>query len=354
MPAPDAYDRADHLLEVGRAQAALELLTQAGEPEDGRGLRLFWLANQRLGRQDEALRWADRAVSVEPLAANSWVYRGTALLELGRTEDAITAARRAVELGPESFASHYLLGRALIRNSAEPAELLAVTTTAVRLAPDNAEAHVLLGLAHDEAGDSEAAAAAYRAALAIDPDNAGARNNLARTDLWAHRRKKAVGGFRSALASDPQNTTMHENLGRAVFMWLYRHTLALHMVLLMLVIVVVNIVPPYWIRGVLALVIIGGWSWLWWRRVGGLDPAVRRQLFAQVRDWWGLGVIRGIMIGLALQAVCALVAALVPGGRLGPDLVLGFGVVVSVVVMAVSYRRGQRTGSPLPADPAKP
>jgi hypothetical protein len=81
---------------------------------------------------------------------------------------------------------------------------------------------------------------------------------------------------------------------------------------------------------------------------------VRRQLFAQIRQWWGLGVMRGVMIGMVIEAVCALVAVLVPGGRLGPDLVLGLGAVAAVVVMAVTYRRWQRTGSPLPADPARP
>ncbi len=226
--------------------------------------------------------------------------------------------------------------------------------TALRLAPDNADVHVLLGLAHDETGDTEAAAAAYRAALAINPDNAGARNQLARIDHRAHRDKEATRGFRAALANDPQNATMRENLGKSVFMPLIRQTLALFLAALVLVAVVVNIEPPYWIRGVLALAVAVAWGLLWWMRVGRLAEEVRRQLFVRMREWWNLALMRGVMTGLAIEAACTLAALLVPGGRLVPDLLLGHGAVVACVVMTWTYQRWQRSGSPLPADPAKP
>lgn len=341
MPAPDVRDRVEHLLEVGRAEAALALLSRdlPEEPGDGRALRLFWLANSRLGRHEEALRWADRAVSVEPHGAASWIYRATTLLELDRHDEAVTALRRAIELAPDNWLTHYMLGRAMLDTSAEPGELLGVATTVVSLAPEQAEAHVLLGLVHDKTGDNEAAAAAYRAALAIDPGNAGARNNLARIDLLAHRSEQAASGFQDALTLDPQSAPMQENLGKSAALPLIKQAPVVFLVLLVLVAIAVNIEPPYWIRGVLALVVLGEWGLFWWLRVGRLAAAVRRQLFAQVKVVWEAAATRGVVIGLAIEAVCTLVALLVPGGRLVADLVLGGGAVVAVVVMAWTYKR---------------
>lgn len=353
VTAPDVYDSADHLFAVGRAEAALELLRShlTGEPENERALRLLMLANQRLGRHDEALRWADRAVSVQPRVANSWIYRATVLLELGRDDEARTAALRAVDLAPDNWLPYYLLGRALLLGSTEPSDILAAATTALSLAPNEFAAHELLGLAHDAAGDTEAAAAAYRAALAINPNSATARSNLARTDLEAHRDEQAIRGFQAAVANDPQNTTLHENLGKSVFLPLIRQTVGLFLILLVLVAVVVNIEPPYWVRGVLALVVVGAWGVLWWVRIGRLAPAVRGQLSVPVRELWDVGVTRGVMIGLAIEALCSLAAPLVPGSRLVPDLVLGVGAVMACVVMAWTYKQWQRSGAPHPAKP---
>ena len=194
MPDPDVCQRAEQLLEVGRAEAAIDLLTRqlASDPDDAWALRLLSAANADLERYADSLRWADRAVSVEPLAANSWHHRAAALLGLDRIDEAVAAARRAIELAPNDWTEHYLLGQTLERSPGGEREILAVARTTVDLAPNEAQAHVLLGIAHDLVGEQPAAIAAYRGALAIDPQNSPARNNLAVIDLRDGRHEQAL------------------------------------------------------------------------------------------------------------------------------------------------------------------
>lgn len=345
MAASDVFDNADHLLQVGRPELAIDLLVRylADAPDTARPLLLLALANERLRRYDEALRCTDRAVAVEPMLMDCWVRRAAALLELKRVDEAIESARRATELAPDNGMTHYVLARALMLKPGNDDEVLAVARTTVGLLPNMAEAHSLLGLVQAQAGDLDAAAEAWRAALAIDPDNVGARNNLAGIDLRKRRGKKAMRGLRAAAANDPQNPVFQENIGRAAFTRLIQHGLLLCLVVLVLVAVVVNVGIPFWLRDVLAAGVVVAWCVLVRLRIGGLASGVRRQLSGLIRTWWGMPMVRGFVFGFGIYQVCALVALAVPATGLVPDLLLGGGFVVgwvSLIGNPLSRRSG--------------
>lgn len=345
MADPDVCERADQLLAVGRAQAAIELLgTHLGShPDDGRALRLLSIACTDADRYPDALRWADRAVSVEPLVAGGWHSRATALLGLDRVDEAIEAARRAVELDPDNWIEQYLLGRALVHGPHRSAEAIRVARVTVGLAPTEADAHVLLGMAYSRLGDTAAESAAYRAALALDPRNTSARNNLAVIDLREGRHEQAMRGFRDAVANDPQNTTMHSNIGKSAFSPLVKQGKWLVAVVVALAAVVVNNPVPYWVRAMLAGAVVLGWAGFGWVRIGRLSPAVRRLLVEQTRFWWDKPPIRGFLLGLAINQVCALAALLVPITGLLPDLLLGAGAVAVFGLGVVGQLREDRS-----------
>lgn len=329
MAEGDVCERADQLLVIGRAQAAIDLLGRhlATHPDDARALRLLAIAHTDLDRHAEALHWADRAVSVEPLVAGGWHSRATALLGLDRVDEAIAAARRAVELDPDNWVEQYLLGRALVHGPNRSTEAIRVARITIGLAPTEADAHVLLGMAYSRLGDTAAESAAYRAALALDPQNTSARNNLAVIDLREGRHDQAMRGFRDAAANDPQNTTMHRNIGTSAFSPLVKQGKWLVAIVVASTAVVVNNPVPYWIRAVLAGAVVLGWAVFGWVRVGRLSPPVRRLLVEQTRFWWHQPPIRGFLLGLAINQGCSVGALLAPGSALVPDLLLGAGAV---------------------------
>jgi len=89
-----------------------------------------------LGRLDEALASADKALSIRPDIAEAWLVRATAMIMTGNVTDAQAGCQRALALKP-----------------------------------DYAKALTLLGQCHLQQGNAEAALACFDRALAIVPDD---------------------------------------------------------------------------------------------------------------------------------------------------------------------------------------
>lgn len=163
------------------------------------------------GRADEALRFAARAIRLDPTNADAYYNQGTASLRAGRLEEAALSLEQSLRLDPENAKAHTNLGgirfsqgdlegamahwkQALVIDPADP---LANYNLAVqhekRGAPDRAIAHFRRYLEQErtdlktrlrvaallEEQDWPAdAAAEYRKVLALAPDNPEARSRL--------------------------------------------------------------------------------------------------------------------------------------------------------------------------------
>ncbi|HTU64561.1 MAG TPA: tetratricopeptide repeat protein [Steroidobacteraceae bacterium] len=86
---------------------------------------------------------------------------------------------------------------------------------AVRIAPQNADAHVQLGNVHDDLARPVDAEREYRLALALDPKSAAAHYNLGLLLLDLNRPDDAGGEFRAALALRPRDTEIRRALTEA-------------------------------------------------------------------------------------------------------------------------------------------
>ncbi|HUI81640.1 MAG TPA: tetratricopeptide repeat protein [Bryobacteraceae bacterium] len=115
--------------------------------------------------------------------------------------------RHRLEKYPHDFLANFNLGvLALARLNVSGA--VAMLETAVRIEPNRADAHDLLGTALARVGRVPEAIEQFRLALAERPDFAGARLNLASALLRAGKSEEAIENYRQALAAAPNDKTI--------------------------------------------------------------------------------------------------------------------------------------------------
>jgi TolB-like protein len=96
-------ERTSPLLEIGAFEALVE-----EEPTLLSGLHpLAWLF-QETGYSSDALRYADRIISINPTVSYNYIRRGESLLALGRREEARAAWRKAADMGSGIYAFRFI------------------------------------------------------------------------------------------------------------------------------------------------------------------------------------------------------------------------------------------------------
>ena len=178
-------------------------------------IRLLGAVNARVGRNDAALAWYDKALAIRPRHAETLNDRGNVLKNLDRLVDALVSCDKAIEADPEFADAHY--NRAVLLNKLKRfAEALSSYDTVLSLRPDHAVAlnnrgNVLVNLAR-----VTEAAASFDRALAIRPDYAEAFNNrgvtLQKLDLF----EEAVESYDKAIALKSDYAEAFDNRGVAL------------------------------------------------------------------------------------------------------------------------------------------
>ncbi|WP_406046364.1 hypothetical protein [Micromonospora sp. NBC_00898] len=182
--------------------------------------------------------------------------------------------------------------------------------TVLRLAPEEAEAHVVDAQVHLRTGDLAAARQACRRALARDPANQAALHNLALAELAGERTGRAARGFTAALAVAPDNRlsgTAHGRSSRAV-LWRLFDVLAAATLVHVVVLEVTGPALGLWRRAVAlasAALLLTAFGWLTLREWRAQPAAVRWRLRAERREaavaLWPVLVVAAA-VGLTVHA----------------------------------------------------
>ncbi len=149
---------------------------QPGSAEDNRLLGLFYLQH---GEPDSGLPFLERASTLQPANADSWLDLGAADVMLNRLAAAVTTLQKAVALAPPKASAHRLLAAALAGT-----------------------------------GDLTHAVSEYRRAIDLDPSE----DNLLRSAvglLAAGRPEAAIGILREATLRYPEASRLWLGLGIA-------------------------------------------------------------------------------------------------------------------------------------------
>ena len=214
--------RASALLDVKRYDEAASLLTLivAVEPQDSRAWCLLAAAHLGNGQYQEAAKAAGRAVTLAP--SDDWPYRlaSTAQAHLGHITAARAAATEACKLAPGNWRAHLCLAQAELagyvkfnawEEGASPAQR--AIASALRLAPDEPDVHVVAGRLSFALGRRRAARAHLERALALDPVHSGALNELGR---HAADGARAARYFIHAARSAPEISVYGQNVDATV------------------------------------------------------------------------------------------------------------------------------------------
>jgi tetratricopeptide (TPR) repeat protein len=139
-------------------------------------LRLRALVLENLGRYDEALADAKRALALDPECDNAHYLCAVTLQSLGRVDDARAGAARAIALDPENPTYRRTLGRMWVDDDPRVAE--EHYRAALALDPNDPETLTGLTAALDRQRRYDDALASAQAALRLDPNSAAIRRNV--------------------------------------------------------------------------------------------------------------------------------------------------------------------------------
>ena len=137
------------------------------------------LGHYQNGRLDDAEKLSISITQEFPKYQFGWKVLGAVLNQLGRIPESVVAKEKAVKLAPNDAEAHYNLGNTL-QELGRLDEALASFAQAIALKPDYAEAQNNLGNTLQELGRLDEALASFAQAIALKPDFAEAHRNLTR------------------------------------------------------------------------------------------------------------------------------------------------------------------------------
>jgi tetratricopeptide (TPR) repeat protein len=183
----------------------------------GKGATIFELATLKLsgeqvtgpeltdarGMKEEALRYIDRALKLDPLLADAWRTKALCLYSLGKIEVGGQCLDRTIELAPDDDWAVYLKGLALNeQNRAE--EAIPYFDRAIDLNPHFAEIWSDKGIALGSLGRIEEALLCYDRAIELNPRLIQPLFNKANLLRALGRREEEIKYYNQALDLNPQ------------------------------------------------------------------------------------------------------------------------------------------------------
>ncbi|NES31404.1 tetratricopeptide repeat protein [Micromonospora terminaliae] len=328
--AADGYlQRAQLLAELGRYDEAAEeldagLAVQPGSPE---ALTMLARVHLAADRPAAALPVAEAAVAAAPGALSPLVARGFALVDLGRWKAAASTGDRILALGPaDAYAQRSAAAILAGARNGQPA--LNAAWRGVELAPDTAQAHLVLGVVAARLELYDLAERAYREALRLDPEVAEARHDMGVIRLEQRRYAQALEDLAEVAALDPTAGEPRPSVADGLLR-LVLHGAGWSLLAGVLVAVLAPVAPGP--SRLLALLAALGGALLVWRsaaRVPGLRDTILPGLFRTDRG-----------LALAVCGVAAAPALLVLYALVGGPWPLVAGITVALVAGFVVLAR---------------
>ena len=185
-------------------------------------LKIVGLDYVLLNDYPDAIKWLEKAVSLDPKNQDAWYYLGRAYYTRSRLSEAENAFKTALQLDPQNSKAENGLGL-VFESSAQPAAALEAYRKAIAWdqgSPRKSEQpYVNLGSLLLEQGRTKDAIQPLETAVALAPDNSYCHLRLGAAYLRAGRMDQAQRELEKATQLDPENAAAHYQLGK-----LYKET----------------------------------------------------------------------------------------------------------------------------------
>ncbi|MGP1346640.1 MAG: tetratricopeptide repeat protein [Phycisphaerales bacterium] len=169
-----------------------------------------------LGRTDEALLEAERAIALDPASPDAHAICASIAMDQSRHTDAIAGFREAIRLDPQFAGAWTGLGNAMLAAGQTDSAIDAYQQS-LALLPDDPTTLSQLGAALARSGREPQAAELIEQAITLDPDNPIALHNLGALRILQGRGAEAIDPLRRAIALEPQRRDAHLALIAAHF-----------------------------------------------------------------------------------------------------------------------------------------
>jgi tetratricopeptide (TPR) repeat protein len=167
-----------------------------------------------LGRQSEALQYADFAIRFDPDQIEPYLLCGYLYNQMQRYDEARTTFDNAARLNPHHPAIHHGRGVACLGLGTDLSQALKELKLATDLVPNNAQYLTFLGKAYMQSGSLQEAIAAFRKAVALKPDLEEANIDLAEALMRGGMTDEAIDCLKRLLAIKPNCQAAYVEWGR--------------------------------------------------------------------------------------------------------------------------------------------
>jgi tetratricopeptide (TPR) repeat protein len=165
-------------VDPAKAAALLETVL-ADDPASAAGWILMARIRLALDQVEQALEAATKAIALAPEDPRPLAAASRALTLLGRHEEAVTTAYRAVIAEPGNPLWHDRVAWALLAADRQIADAEQAARTAIGLDPNEAHYYFTHGVALDALGHADQARQALLISLRLEPENPVAQHRLA-------------------------------------------------------------------------------------------------------------------------------------------------------------------------------
>jgi len=208
-----ALDQAQVLLELGRTEQAIPLLSRALAHEPDNDFLHCRLADAFFAMDNYAssMQHAQQALALNPNSDHALYRMAWLALEANDFRAALEYAEAAVRIDADDEANLFTLACAQHHNG-HLHKALKTAERALQLNPESAELHILIGDLTYHKRHYKQAEQHYRAALKHDPENLGAHINLGECLAHQHNIAEATEHLFTAVKIDPANESARQRL----------------------------------------------------------------------------------------------------------------------------------------------
>ena len=173
------------------------------------------LGHYQNGQLDDAEKLSISITNEFPTHQFAWKVLGAVLNQLGRIPESLVAKEKAVKLSPNDAEAHNNLGNTL-KELGRLEESEVSYNQAIALKPDFAGAYNNLGNTLQELEKLNEAVASYKQSISLKPDFAEAHYNLGITLKELGKLEDSLASCTQAIALKPNYAEAHNNLGNTL------------------------------------------------------------------------------------------------------------------------------------------